>query len=254
MSGSSAPAPQTWIFLRGLVRERGHWAGFLERFRAEFPERRVLALDIPGAGGRFRERSPTSVPGMVEAMRAEALPHLGKGENFLFALSLGAMVGVQWMHSYPEDFKGAVLVNSSLRGLSPLHHRLRPENYGRILKLLASAGLYEREKTILEMTSNRVDSVARLAHEWTRIQEARPVSRVNALRQLLAAARFSPPREKPRARVLVLGGLGDRLVNPLCGRRIAEHWGVSYAAHPSAGHDLTLDEPEWVLEWLRDFS
>jgi pimeloyl-ACP methyl ester carboxylesterase len=243
---------ETWFFARGLVRESGHWSGFLERFSAAFPNRRVVTLDIPGNGTKFRERSPCSIQGMVESLRGEYLREKSE-RNVLFALSLGAMAGLEWMHEHPQDFSAAVLVNTSVRGLSPLFHRLQPHNYGRILRMMLFGNPRFIERSILEMTSHNRGRFAELEKEWVAIHEARPVSVANSLRQLLAAVRFRPPREKPALPLLVLNGAGDRLVNPACSRAIASHWGLDLKVHPEAGHDLTLDAPEWVIEQLRNF-
>lgn len=241
---------ETWFFLRGLVRESAHWSGFLEEFARAYPERRVVALDIPGNGKRFREASPVSIEAMAEAARADYLRERGE-KNFLFAISLGAMTGLAWMSRHPQDFDGAVLVNTSLRGLSPLHHRLRPANWGTILSLLLKGDPLERERKILEMTSQRPENVQRWAQIWTEIQRQRPVSKQNALRQLLAAIRFSPPKEKPRPALLIMNGARDTLVDPRCSMRLAELWNSRILVNPDAGHDLTLDAPAWVIEQLK---
>jgi pimeloyl-ACP methyl ester carboxylesterase len=244
---------QSWFFLRGLVREAGHWNGFLERFEAAFPGCKAIALDLPGNGTRFREKSKLSVGKTMFAVREEFLSRRG-AENHLFALSLGAMVGLEWLREWPGDFRSAVLLNTSLRGLSPFHHRLSPGNYPRIAKMLLSGNPERQERDILEMTSSHPERFSSLASEWASIARARPVSTANALRQLVAAARFHPPREKPACPVLLLNGAGDRLVNPACSREIARHWGLAVQMHPTAGHDLTLDEPEWVVDRVREFE
>ncbi len=238
-----------WFFLRGLVRETGHWSGFLEKFAAAFPGVEVVGLDLPGNGQRFREASPVSISVMREKVRAEFLARKG-ANNYLFALSLGAMVGLEWMHKHP-DFQGAVLLNTSLRGLCPLHERLRPANYGKILRAMRSKDIAARERMILEMTSVSADRFASLVPAWTKIQEERPVSTRNALRQLLAALRFRPPQNKPSAPLLLLASAQDGLVNPRCSQRIAAHWQVPLQVHPTAGHDLTLDAGDWVVEQVR---
>jgi pimeloyl-ACP methyl ester carboxylesterase len=244
---------QKWFFMRGLVREAGHWSGFLERFEQAFPNREAIPLDLPGNGTHFREPSPLSVPAMMQKVREAFLQQRGE-DNYLFALSLGAMVGIQWLHSHPNDLQGAVLVNTSLRGLSPIHHRLRPANYGKILRIMASGDVHFRERSILEMTSRRKECFDRLEKDWAEIQKARPVSVRNALRQLLAATRFRPPQKKPIARILILNGAKDGLVSPSCSQAIARHWQVPLLVHPEAGHDLTLDAPDWVVEQLKLFS
>jgi len=47
--------------------------------------------------------------------------------------------------------------------------------------------------------------------------------------------------------LLLLAGVGDELVDPVCSRRLAEQWGVELRLHPSAGHDLPLDAADWVI-------
>jgi hypothetical protein len=46
----------------------------------------------------------------------------------------------------------------------------------------------------------------------------------------------------------VLAGAGDRLVDPTCSRRLAAAWACPLAVHPWAGHDLPLDDAQWVLD------
>ena len=50
--------------------------------------------------------------------------------------------------------------------------------------------------------------------------------------------------------VLVLNGGGDRMVDPRCSQALAEGWSVPLRVNPDAGHDLTLDQGEWVLEQI----
>ncbi|WP_193759527.1 hypothetical protein [Aromatoleum aromaticum] len=33
---------KTWVFLRGLTRESGHWGGFLETFACIVPDSRIV--------------------------------------------------------------------------------------------------------------------------------------------------------------------------------------------------------------------
>lgn len=242
---------KNWFFLRGLVRESGHWSGFLEKFSQAFPETNVIPLDLPGSGVHFREDCPKSVAGMVDVLRRDFLPQKGT-ENYLFCLSLGAMAAFDWMHRF-EDFQGAAFVNTSLRGLSPFHQRLNSQNYGKILKILFSSDIHFRERSILELTSHSVEQFPKLTEEWVKIQGLRPVSRKNAVRQLLAAAKFHPPLERPKGTLLLLNGKGDTLVSPKCSEAISRLWQIPLEAHPTAGHDLTLDAADWTLEKIRQY-
>ena len=56
------------------------------------------------------------------------------------------------------------------------------------------------------------------------------------------------------AALLVLASAADALVDPRCSQRVAQAWGCVLRTHPSAGHDLPLDDGEWVVRevsaWL----
>ena len=81
-----------------------------------------------------------------------------------------------------------------------------------------------------------------------------PVAIGNALRQLCAAARYRAPLVRPSPPLLVLSSLGDALVDSACSRQLAQRWQLDHAVHPSAGHDLPLDDGAWVVSqvtrWL----
>jgi pimeloyl-ACP methyl ester carboxylesterase len=47
--------------------------------------------------------------------------------------------------------------------------------------------------------------------------------------------------------VLLLCSRGDRLVHPDCSRALARRWQCALAEHPDAGHDLALDDADWVV-------
>ena len=46
--------------------------------------------------------------------------------------------------------------------------------------------------------------------------------------------------------MLLLTSAGDTLVDPRCSQRLARVWGLPIAEHPSAGHDLPLDDGPWL--------
>lgn len=47
----------TWLLLRGLTREAGHWGDFPRQLQAALPEARILAIDLPGNGTLHRQAS-----------------------------------------------------------------------------------------------------------------------------------------------------------------------------------------------------
>ena len=236
-----------FVLLRGLVREAAHWGSFVDELRAGFPGVEVLTPDLLGNGVHHRDASPTTVRGMVDALRAE----LGLSTPVrLFAVSLGGMVATEWASAYPDEIERLVLANSSLRGLSPFWSRLRPAAYPGLFSSALEAELLARERRILSVVSNRTELHAQVAEEWTEIQAARPVSRANLIRQVVAGARYRAPSTPPRMPTLVVLSDGDRLVAPSCSRAIARAFSAELVVHPTAGHDITLDAGPWVVEQL----
>lgn len=247
---------RTWVLLRGLIRESRHWEAFPAQFQAAFPDDRVITLDLPGNGQLCEARSPTRVEDMVAHLRSSLSGGELKPPFHVVALSLGAMVAVSWLHDYPGEVAGAVLMNTSVARFSPFWQRLRVQNYGQVLQALLTPDPVRKEAIILALTSNRLDESARLelAKRWADYAATHGVTRTNALRQLYAAARFRAPASLPGSvPVLVLNGGGDRMVDPRCSRALAEGWEVPLRVNPDAGHDLTLDQGEWVLEQIGDW-
>ena len=176
----------TWILLRGLTRESRHWGDFVGQFQQVFPTHQILPLDLPGNGLLNLQTSPSRVDKMVEHCRVQLRQRKKEPPYNLLAMSLGAMVALGWTQLYPHEVAAQVLINTSLRRLSPFYRRLLPGNYGRLLCLLLyGAEAPDAERVILHMTSNRSDEA--VLPLWLALRRANPVSTSNALRQLLAA-------------------------------------------------------------------
>jgi pimeloyl-ACP methyl ester carboxylesterase len=242
----------TWILLRGLTRESGHWGAFPAQLAARLPQARILALDLPGNGALHREASPWRVADMVAAGRAQLQAQGIDGPVHLLAMSLGAMVALAWADAHPAEVAGGVLINSSFAGLSPFYRRLRPASYPALLGVLARGDARAREAAILRLTSQRADPA--VLDAWVALRQCHPVAPRNALRQLAAAARFRLPRQRPAVPLLLLSGARDALVDPRCSADLASRWQLPHAQHPGAGHDLPLDDGTWTAErigaWL----
>ena len=235
-----------WILLRGLVREAGHWGGFPELLAAELPEARVIALDLPGNGTANAHHSPVSIEAMARHCRGELARQGVPPPYHLLAMSMGGMVAAAWADAHPEEISACVLLNTSFGAFSPLHHRLRPGAWPRLLKVLLESSDRGREALIFDLTS----SLARETHpkvieHWAALRIAHPVQLGNAVRQLMASACFRAPRQASVPTLLLLGA-GDQLVDPRCSQEIAQRWACPLEVHPWAGHDLTLDDPAWV--------
>lgn len=254
-------AVTTWVLLRGLTRESGHWGGFASTLQSAVTEAhaeeraRIITLELPGNGVLNRVRSPASVAGMVAACRSQLRDAGVAGPVYLLAMSLGAMVAAHWSQLHPQEVAGCVLINTSFRPFSPFYLRLQPRNYTNLLAtLLPGQAPQDLERRIWAMTSNHRGATQHVLPQWAALRQQRPVSSGNALRQLAAAARFSAPRNAPAVPMLLLSSECDRLVSARCSEAIARAWGCAHARHPTAGHDLPLDAPQWVAQqvhgWL----
>jgi pimeloyl-ACP methyl ester carboxylesterase len=234
-----------WVLLRGLTREAGHWGALPAQLAARV-DGPVLPLELPGNGARWREPSPWH----VRAMAQDLLERLPPGPPpVLLAMSLGAMVALQCCHDAPDRIAGCVVINTSAGGLAPPWQRLRPRQWPRLAGLLRPGlSLERREHAVLAMTSADPAGHPDAPAQWAALARAHPVSAANAVRQLVAAARWRAPRQAPPVPVLLLAAAGDRLVAADCSRRLAAHWRVPLVEHPGAGHDLPLDDPQWLLE------
>lgn len=240
----------TWVFLRGLARESQHWGRFLATFQQELPDSEVIALDLPGNGHLNQQRSPLCIEAMVEFCRAELMARQIQPPYQVLAISLGGMVSVAWAQTYPQEIAAQVLINTSMRPFSPFYQRLLPDNYPKLVKLLLTGARAETwERTILETTSNH--PIEDVLPRWLALREAHPVSNTNALRQLIAAARFSAQPQAPTAPTLVLASTQDRLVAVACSQHLAQQWRCPLQLHPCAGHDLALDDGPWVAAQVR---
>ena len=243
-----------WIFLRGLIRQQRHWEDFPERFKAAFPGVDVIPLDLPGNGSLYDRHSPTTIAGMVESVRRQLHQLNIQGPVNVLALSLGAMTAVEWMEQYPAEVERGVLVNTSLRGMSRFSERLRPSNYMALLRdLLLNRNPLEHERLILDLTTNLYPDKDALARRWAGYAREQPTSRFNLLRQILAAASYHAPDARPHEHVLILQSLADQFVDPVCTTRMAEAWRWPVASHPTAGHDLPLDDGDWLIAKIRQW-
>ena len=247
----------TWIFLRGLTRESVHWGCFPDDFRQALPVASVIALDLPGNGQLHQLASELSIGALVDFCRTELARREVKPPYFLLAMSLGAMVAAEWSCQFPKEIAGCVLINTSFNAFSPFYRRLQPRNYALLLRLaLLRRAPADIEKAILTLTSNRVAEREHVIAGWVDARLQRPVSALNALRQLISALCYRARPAPPAAALLMLCSKHDRLVHVECSLAIASRWNCPLAQHPSAGHDLPLDDPDWVIEqvrrWLAD--
>ena len=235
----------TWILLRGLTRECRHWGRFPQLLCNKLQPADVIALDLPGNGEFNAVASPLSLADTASHCHDELVRRGISPPYRLMAMSMGAMVATAWAQRFPADIEACVLINTSFGAFSPFHARLRPRAWPTLIRLLLTQNARVQEQLVFNLTSQLADASPALINEWIAIRRSRPVSARNALRQLIAATRFRAPPTAP-VQTLVLASASDGLVSADCSMEIARRWNCPIVVQPTAGHDLPLDDGEWV--------
>ncbi len=243
-----------FILIRGLGRESEHWGDFPKKLQAKIPGSLVRCIDLPGTGENLAMKSPVHMRELSEFVRSETeflknKLKLGSIKTYILAPSLGGMIATDWMINYPKDLSGAVIINTSFASWASIWHRLQPQAYQHILQIvLKEKDYHARESEVVRMVSNDQAQFTRHAEAWARVFSARPIQLTTILRQLLAAREFIPPKIKLETPILLLRSAKDRMVNPKCSELIQKIWDCPMQTHPWAGHDLPLDDADWVIE------
>ena len=242
--------PADILLLRGLGRESGHWGEFVDQLEAQKFCRKVICLDLPGTGPYRKLSSPLTIEENAQFILTQLEHHKFKKIN-LVAVSLGAMVGAELLRIEPDLFDNAVFMNTSFSNLSPIYHRLQLATVKRIYGILKNIeNAKEREQEVLRMVSSTPEDHPEILEQWTKIAEERPIEPLNILRQLVAAARYKVSSATPNTPVTLLNSSGDQMVSSACSEALSKHWTVSLITHPTAGHDIVVDDPDWVVAQL----
>ncbi|WP_293007639.1 alpha/beta hydrolase [Nitrosomonas sp.] len=240
---------ERFILIRGLLREARHWGNFTADLQQHFPNAIISTPDIPGNGARYHETSPKTIAEITESLRQQKD---SSQPLRLISLSMGGMIAIDWMTRYPDEVEAAVLINTSARSLSPFYHRLRWTAYPHVLRMIFHSAA-QKETDILRLTSNHHQHDNKLLKFWQQWQQQCPVSKASARNQVLAAVKFSI-LTKPQQPVLIVTSRADRLVDYRCSLRLARAWSTDYIQHESAGHDLPLDEPIWLINVIKQWA
>lgn len=254
----------SWLLLRGLARSAQHWGEFPKRLGTIFPGSAVHCIDLPGNGEQYLKTTPTTVQGITDLIKADYENLLkNKIQNvsatrktYLVSLSLGGMVAIDWISRSSHVFSGCVLINTSIGGVNPIYQRFQISKIPTFIKILLEKDISTREALILKLTSSNHKKRQEVLSKWIELASNYPIKYENVIRQLVAAARFKIPKQAPKMPgssplpILILSGKEDHLVNPDCSRKLHNHWASTYYEHPSAGHDLPLDDPDWTIQQI----
>ncbi|WP_246033142.1 alpha/beta fold hydrolase [Shewanella canadensis] len=237
----------SFVLIRGLFREQRHWGEFPALLSKAFSDSDVICVDIPGSGRRNMELSPVSIESMVDKIREDLD---ARAPVNIIAISMGGMIGLRWAAMYPDEINSVICINTSAKNYSGFHHRLSPENYFKIIKAVFS-NVERREKAIYSLVSNRRENT-KVIDDWVSYAEENPISKINFFRQLLAAFRFDITRPVS-CRLLFISSLNDNLVSHNATKAIAERWHEPLLVNTVAGHDIPLDDPQWLCDKVESF-
>lgn len=235
-----------WVILRGLSREKRHWRSFYDLLKANSED--VLALDLPGVGTEKHKKCPLSIKANTEDLRERWLSIKNDSEEWgLLGISMGGMIALDWAHRYPYDFKRIVVINSSSKDTGANLQRFSLYGWFQTLMSLSRKSHFDSEKEILKMVSNLKKNDEAILNEFAQISSEAELTMTKIGSQLLASSQFMLPA-KIKPPLLILASIKDHLVDVRCSKMMAERLQAQIKFHPTAGHELTLDDPEWCIE------
>ena len=184
---------------------------------------------------------------MMESVRAQ-VRSTHQGPVTIIAVSMGAMIAAEWARQRPDEITSLHLINTSLANMSYPWERMTAVSFFRLLFCFGDR--LRLERTIFDQTINRELGVGESA-PWLTFASEHPLRWRNVFVQLIAASRYKGPTSAPVDDVFFYNAAGDRLVKPGCTARIARRWKKPLFTHPSAGHDLPADDPDWLERSIR---
>ncbi len=223
-------APRVWILIGPSIRGCDRWGqapeDLLRQLRRVQPYARLWTMDLAGAGLQLGVRSPAHVHLLLEDLRGRLTQaNVSMRGVGLIGFSLGALVATEWARRYRDEVGALVLLNPAMR---PFTHIVRSTRLGLWPKAF---------KTLLGRD----------------IPTQQQVPLRTALSQGIARWRYEASKRRPIGQVLLLVGQSDHWRDWRVGQRISRAWGAALRMHPSAGHDLLMDEPAWVARSIADW-
>lgn len=237
------------ILIRGLTRGQGHWADFLPILKAKAPHIEVECLDLPGNGERYQEQSFLSTAEVARDLRSRSR-FIAEGKKVsMLGHSLGGMVAVEWAKQFPQDFEKLYLMNTSASNSGNLLERLNLLNLPAFLRRGFARDEFARERLVLSVIANNPERIEKLIPTLAKYSKNHKVRPANAIRQLWSAATTRFPAKAP-VTTEILAAQKDRLVSSTNSVELGKMWKIPVRLHPWGGHDLAVDDPDWLVEQL----
>ncbi|WP_144213074.1 alpha/beta fold hydrolase [Shewanella donghaensis] len=256
----------TWVLLRGLMRDSRHWYGFDDLIKEHGIE--VLTPDVTGNGTLGDLTSPLTIEEYADDVWRQIDAQVCEDTQCsLIGVSMGGMLALEMAKQRPQKINQVVMINSSAGNVSPWYQRFQViplikaigrANWRIILdKLrLSRKGRLQRahlnfvESCTLNYTTMFKGTDELVLADWSLMRRENHTSIVNGARQLLAAAKFSCPKNIA-AEVFIIAANQDNLANPKCSEALASFYQTKLMRVENGGHDVTLDQPEYVLSLLQ---
>lgn len=241
------------LLLNGGLMTWQAWGAVAERLGERY---RVVGCDFRG-----QLRTPGPAPTSLEEHAADVvrlLDHLEVESAHLVGTSFGALVGTVVAGRHPERCRSFVAATSVDRSTGATREGTREMRrlvadliaggertpfHQRLVGDVFSEGYRQRAAAALELRRQQLDRV--------------PVGWFEELDRILeAVADFDLGRyaEAIRCPTLVVLAGDDRVMPPERSRALAEAIpGAETAVHPTAGHALVAEDPEWLAEQCLDF-
>lgn len=239
-----------WVLIRGLGRESAHWGDFKDVLINKRSDDRVHYIDLPGTGVHYSTEAIFSTEDTIDFIQSEFSKIYNQNEQWgIISISLGGMISLKWIEMYPKQFSNVVIINSSAANLSFPFKRLNLKTLGILGHAIISKDSVTREKRLLRAISNN-PSISEVAANFNaNIFNERPMKIKTICSQIYIGLNFKAPRIK-KHNMLFLNSLCDRLADPKCSERLAKFYNSKLATHPTAGHDIPLDDPDWVIDQI----
>ncbi len=247
--------PLTILLLRGLGRWSEHWLGFDQRLAES--GYRVISVDNRGFGASSAARLPSGngILDLAEDVAAIVSREAPEGA-LVIGVSLGGMIALGLAATRPQLVRGLMLVNSSV-GAGTFKRISRPALMAVLTAILGVKKGYSSLAAVLLSNSATADARHNLAERWLEIDKKQRPDPWRIISQLKMARRFYglPELLSIRCPAVVIQSTGDLFVDPANSDFIHRQIkGSILLSHPTAGHELAFEDPQWLTSQIQNFA
>ncbi len=252
VSGPSDGEAPPVVLLNGGMMTYAAWGPVLTRLAERY---RVLGFDFRG-----QLFSPGEAPLDLAAHAvdiAALLDHVGWESAHLVGTSFGAEVAVELAAAHPERARSLVAITAMDRatpefraGSRAMRSMLadldspgaRERFWDVMVEGVYSAAFREREAAMLAM---RRAQLALLPAAW--------FEGVDRLLEVIEEFDLTERLGAVRCPALVVSAADDRVMDPERSAALAQALGAETAVHPTSGHGLVAEDPDWLAGVVLDF-